>query len=265
MLPAGKLISESGSVTLAAPASAANPAAAVILSTARNQGVTGFSSDGGYAEVMIASEHGLAAIPDGLVSAEAAPLLCAGVTTYNALRNSPARPGDWVAVQGVGGLGHLGIQFTARWVTCAAIGRGKDKRPLAERLGENHYMTARLKTRRLLLEALGGAKSHPRYCRKQQSHGAPQSDLSPRGRMVVVGVGFDGSIEVSPTQLVFGSRSIEGAKTGSAIDIEDTLSFSVLKNVRPMIETVPLVKAADAYARMMRGEARFRMVPTTGQ
>ena len=237
----------------------------MILSTA-NQGVTGFSSDGGYAEVMIASEHGLAAVPDELASAEGAPLLCAGVTTYNALRKSPARPGDLVAVQGVGGLGHLGIQFAARMgFRVTAIGRGKDKRPLAQKLGANHYIDSQTEDAAAALAALGGAKVILATAANNKSMGPLVGGLTPRGRMVVVGIGFDGSIEVSPAQLVFGSRSIEGAKTGSAIDTEDTLSFSVLKNVRPMIETVPLEKAADAYARMMRGEARFRMVLTTGQ
>jgi alcohol dehydrogenase, propanol-preferring len=231
-----------------------------------NQGVTGFSSDGGYAEVMIASEHALAAIPDELASAEGAPLLCAGVTTYNALRKSPARPGDLVAVQGVGGLGHLGIQFArGMGFRVAAIGRGKDKRPLAERLGANHYIDSQTEDAAAALEALGGAKVILATAASNKAMGPLVGGLTPRGRMVVVGIGFDGSIEVSPAQLIFGSRSIEGAKTGSAIDTEDTLSFSVLKNVRPMIETVPLEKAADAYARMMRGEARFRMVLTTGQ
>jgi alcohol dehydrogenase, propanol-preferring len=231
-----------------------------------NQGVTGFSSDGGYAEVMIASEHGLAAIPDELASAEAAPLLCAGVTTYNALRNSPALPGDLVAIQGVGGLGHLGIQFArGMGFRVAAVGRGKDKRSLAERLGANHYIDSQIEDAAAALEAMGGAKVILATAANNKSMGPLVGGLTPRGRMVVVGVGFDGSLEVSPAKLIFGSRSIEGARTGSTIDVEDTLSFSVLKNVRPMIETVPLVKAADAYARMMRGEARFRMVLTTGQ
>ena len=215
---------------------------------------------------MIASEHGLAAIPDELASAEGAPLLCAGVTTYNALRNSPARPGDLVAVQGVGGLGHLGIQFTRDGISRRGHRTAVRTRDRLQRdWVRTTILTAGLKTRQSALEALGGAKVILATAANNKAMGPLVGGLTPRGRMVVVGIGFDGAIEVSPAQLVFGSRSIEGAKTGSAIDTEDALSFSVLKNVRPMIETVPLVNAADAYARMMRGEARFRMVLTTGQ
>ena len=230
-----------------------------------NQGVTGVSSDGGYAEVMIASEHGLVQVPGELTSADAAPLLCAGVTTCNALRNSPARPGDLVAIQGVGGLGHLGIQFArGMGFRVAAIGRGADKRPLAVRLGASHYIDTLTEDPAAALQKMGGAKVILATGASNKAMGPLVGGLTPRGRLIVVGVGADGLIEVSPAPLIFGSRSIEGALTGSTIDIEDTLVFSVLENIRPMIETVPLENAADAYARMMRGEARFRIVLLTG-
>jgi alcohol dehydrogenase, propanol-preferring len=230
-----------------------------------NQGVTGVSSDGGYADVMIAGERGLVAIPDELSSADAAPLLCAGVTTCNALRNSPARPGDLVAIQGVGGLGHLAIQFArGMGFRVVAIGRGADKASLAVRLGASHYIDAGTEDPGTALLKMGGARVILATAASNKAMGPLVDGLRPRGRLIVVGVGDDGPIEVSPTPLVFGSRSIEGALTGSTIDTADTLVFSVLENIRPMIETVPLENAADAYARMMRGDARFRIVLLTG-
>jgi propanol-preferring alcohol dehydrogenase len=169
----------------------------------QNQPISGTSADGGYAEMMIAQATGLAAIPSDLLPAEAAPLLCAGLTTFNGLRNSNARPGELVAIQGVGGLGHLGIQFARRMgFRVAAIARGPEKENLAKQLGAHHFL--------------------------------------------------------------FGMRSIAGTMTGSSLDAEDTLSFSSLQNIRPLIETVPLAKAAEAYGRMMRNEARFRIVLVTG-
>jgi alcohol dehydrogenase, propanol-preferring len=230
-----------------------------------NQGVTGVNSDGGYAEVMIASERGVVAIPDELKSAEAAPLLCAGVTTCNALRKSPARPGDLVAVQGVGGLGHLGIQFArGMGFRVAAIGRGADKASLATRLGANYYIDSAVDDPATALKKMGGARVILVTAPSNKAMGPLVAGLAPRGRLVIVGVGDDGPIEVTAMDLVFGTRSIEGALTGSTMETGDTLAFSVLENVRPMIETVPLEKAPDAYARMMRGEARFRMVLVTG-
>jgi D-arabinose 1-dehydrogenase-like Zn-dependent alcohol dehydrogenase len=230
-----------------------------------NQGVTGVGSDGGYAEVMIAGERGLVAVPDALTSADAAPLLCAGVTTCNALRNSPARPGDLVAIQGIGGLGHLGIQFArGMGFRVVAIGRGADKAPLAAHLGASRYIDAATEDPAAVLQKMGGAKVILATAASNKAMGPLVGGLKPRGRLIVVGVGADGPIELSPTALVFGSRSIEGALTGSTIDTADTLAFSVLENIRPMIETVPLENAPDAYARMMRGEARFRIVLVTG-
>jgi len=225
-----------------------------------NQPISGVHYDGGYAEVMIGLPSGLVAIPDDLSSADAAPLLCAGLTTYNALRRSPAKPGDLVAVQGLGGLGHLGVQFAAHMgFRVVAIARGADKAALAHQLGAHHYIDSKAGDPAAALQALGGAQVILATASDSKSMAELVGGLAPRGRMVIVGAGSD-PIPVSPLQLLFGSRSIEGALTGSAIDNEDTLAFSVLENIRPMIETVPLEKAADAFAKMERNEARFRMV-----
>jgi D-arabinose 1-dehydrogenase-like Zn-dependent alcohol dehydrogenase len=228
--------------------------------TCTDQPISGVHYDGGYAEVMLAIPSGLVAIPDDLSSADAAPLLCAGLTTYNALRRSPARTGDLVAVQGIGGLGHLGVQFAAHMgFRVAAIARDADKAALAKQLGAHHYIDSKAGDPAAALQALGGAQVILATASDSKSMAALVGGLAPRGRMIVVGAGSD-PIEVSPFDLLFGSRSIEGALTGSAIDNEDTLAFSVLENIRPMIETVPLEKAPEAFARMERNEARFRMV-----
>ena len=230
-----------------------------------NQAITGISYDGGYAEIMIADEHALAAVPEELSATDAAPLICAGLTTYNALRNSPARAGELVAIQGVGGLGHLGIQFArAMGFRVAAIARGSGKAPLARQLGAHHYIDSQKEDPVAALQALGGATVILATAANGNSMSPLIGGLASRGQMVVVGVGGD-SIDVPGAQLVLSSRSIAGALTGSAIDGEDTLAFSVLGNIRPMVETVSLEQAADAYARMMRGEARFRMVLVTDQ
>jgi alcohol dehydrogenase, propanol-preferring len=232
----------------------------------QNQGVSGVSSDGGYAEMMIADEHGLVAIPDELSSADAAPLLDAGVTTYNALRNSPARPGDLVAIQGIGGLGHLGVQFArAMGFRVAAIARGTEKASLAKRLGAEHYIDSQAEDPVAALQSLGGASVILATAASSKAMAPLIGGLVPCGRMVVVGIEGAEPIEVSPIQLVLSSRSIQGSLTGSTMDCEDTLAFSVLENIRPMIDAVPLEQAADAYGRMMRNEARFRMVLQTGQ
>ena len=231
----------------------------------QNQPVSGVASDGGYAEVMIADAHALAAVPDALASAEAAPLLCAGLTTYNAIRNAPARPGDLVAIQGIGGLGHLGVQYANRMgFRVAALGTGADKEELARTLGAHHYIDTKREDPATALQALGGAKVILATAPSGQAMSRLIGGLRARGRMVVVGVGTD-SIEVSPAELVFGTRSLEGALTGSAIDAEETLAFSLLAGIRPRIETMPLEAAAEAYGKMMRNEARFRMVLVTGQ
>ena len=230
----------------------------------QNQPVSGVASDGGYAEVMIADAHALAAVPDALAPAEAAPLLCAGLTTYNAIRNAPARTGDLVAIQGIGGLGHLGVQFANRMgFRVAALGTGADKEELARTLGAHHYIDTQREDPATALQALGGAKLILATAPSGKAMSRLIGGLRARGRMVVVGVGTD-SIEVNPAELVFGTRSLEGALTGSPIDAEEALAFSLLAGVRPRIETMPLEAAAEAYGKMMRGEARFRMVLVMG-
>jgi D-arabinose 1-dehydrogenase-like Zn-dependent alcohol dehydrogenase len=230
-----------------------------------NQPVSGVASDGGYAEVMIADAHALAAVPDALASAEAAPLLCAGLTTYNAIRNAPARTGDLVAIQGIGGLGHLGVQFANRMgFRVAALGIGADMEELARTLGAHHYIDTQREDPATALQALGGAKLILATAPSGKAMSSLFGGLRSRGRMVVVGVGTD-LIEVNPAELVFGTRSLEGALTGSPIDAEETLAFSLLAGVRPRIETMPLEAAAEAYGKMMRGEARFRMVLVMGR
>jgi propanol-preferring alcohol dehydrogenase len=221
--------------------------------------------DGGYAEVIIAEARGVAAIPDELTSVEAAPLLCAGLTTYNALRNAGLRGGDLVAVQGVGGLGHLGIQFARRMgFRTVAIGRGGDKEDMAKELGAHLYIDSAVEDASALLRRMGGARAILATAPSGGSMGPLVSGLAARGKLIVVAVPTD-EIRLSAFPLVFGGRSIYGTLTGTAIDNEDTLAFSVLENIRPMIETAPLAQAAEAYARMMEGKARFRMVLITGQ
>jgi propanol-preferring alcohol dehydrogenase len=214
---------------------------------------------------MIAEARALASIPDEITAAEAAPLLCAGVTTFNALRNAPLRPGDLVAVQGIGGLGHLGVQFARHMgFRTVAIARGREKAKLAAQLGAHVYIDSDTEDAAASLQRLGGAQVILATASSSRSMGPLVAGLTTRGRLMVLGVSAE-PIEVDPSLLVFGARSIEGSLTGTAIDNQDTLAFSVLENVRPMVETAPLEQAADAYARMMRGEARFRMVLTTSQ
>ena len=216
-----------------------------------NAVIPGITIDGGYAEVMIAEARGISSIPDELSSAEAAPLLCAGITTYNAIRNAGQRGGDLVAVQGIGGLGHLGIQFARQMgFHTVAIGRGADKAKLAKNLGAHAYIDTAVDAAAAALQRMGGAM------------GPLVSGLATRGKLIIVGVPLD-PIQLSAFPLVFGARSIYGSLAGTAIDTEDALAFSVLENIRPMIETLPLEQAAEAYARMMQGKARFRMVLTT--
>jgi len=232
----------------------------------QNQPVSGTSTDGGYAEMMIAQASGLAAIPDILLPTEAAPLLCAGLTTFNGLRNSNARPGELVAIQGVGGLGHLGIQFARRMgFQVAAIARGPEKESLAKELGAHHYIDSNAQDQVAALQALGGARLILATAANSKAMSPLLGGLAPRGQLIVAGAGGDEPMSVNPVPLLFGMRSIAGTMTGSSLDAEETLSFSSLQNIRPMIETVPLTKAAEAYGRMMRNEARFRIVLVTGQ
>ena len=229
----------------------------------QNPVVLGVTADGGYAEVMIAEARGIASIPDELTSAEAAPLLCAGVTTYNALRNAGLRGGDLVAVQGIGGLGHLGVQFARHLgFHTVAIGKGRDKEKLAKDLGAHVYIDTAVDDAAAALQRMGGARAILATAPSGSSMGPLVSGLATRGKLIVVGVPND-EIRLNAFPLVFGGRSVYGSLTGTPIDSEDTLDFSVLENIRPMIETVSLERAADGYARMMEGKARFRMVLVT--
>ena len=229
----------------------------------QNPVVSGVTRDGGYAEVMIAEARGISSVPDELRSAEAAPLLCAGITTYNALRNAGLRGGDLVAVQGIGGLGHLGVQFARHMgFRTVAIGRGRDKEKLAKDLGAHVYIDAAGEDVAATLQRTGGARAILATGTSGDAMGPLVSGLAAHGNLIVVGVPQD-EIKLNAFPLVFGGRSIYGSLTGTPIDGEDTLAFSVLENIRPMIETAPLEEAADAYARMMQGKARFRMVLVT--
>jgi propanol-preferring alcohol dehydrogenase len=229
----------------------------------QNPVVSGVTVDGGYAEVMIAEARGLVSIPDELGSAEAAPLLCAGITTYNALRNAGLRGGDLVAVQGIGGLGHLGVQFARQMgFHTVAIGRGGDKEMLAKDLGAHVYIDSAVDDSAALLQRMGGARAILATAPSGDAMGPLVSGLAARGKLIVVGVPGE-PMQLNAFPLVFGGRSVYGSLTGTAIETEDALAFSVLESIRPMIETSPLEKAADAYARMMQGKARFRMVLVT--
>ena len=231
----------------------------------QNPVIPGVTVDGGYAEVMIAEARAIASIPDELGSMEAAPLLCAGITTYNALRNAGLRGGDLVAVQGIGGLGHLGIQFARRMgFHTVAIGRGREKEKLAQDLGAHVYIDTAVDDAAAVLQRIGGARAILATAPSGGAMGPLVSGLAAGGKLIVVAVPQD-QIQLSAFPLVFGGRSIHGSLAGTAIDTEDALAFSVLENIRPMIETDPLEQAADAYARMMQGKARFRMVLVTGQ
>ena len=232
--------------------------------TCANGQIPGISYDGGYADYMIAPFEALAAIPDDLKSAEAAPLLCAGITTYNALRNSGLRAGDTVAVLGIGGLGHLGVQFAAKMgCLTVAIARGADKGPLARKLGAHHYLDSTTQDVAAELNKLGGARVILSTVTNAKAMSAVLGGLGIDGKMIVVGATPD-PIEASPFLLIGGRRGVQGWPSGTSIESEDTLAFSALANIRPMIETMPLERAAEAYERMMSGAARFRMVITTG-
>jgi D-arabinose 1-dehydrogenase-like Zn-dependent alcohol dehydrogenase len=226
----------------------------------KNMKIPGISYDGGYQQYMVAPEEALVAMPDSLSDVEAAPLLCAGITTYNALRHSGALPGDLVAVQGIGGLGHLGVQFANKFgYKVAAIGRGPENELLAKKLGATFYIDSKATKAAEELQKLGGAKVILATAPDSKSISELIDGLGPNGKLVVIGVSFD-PIEVSPVQLISGQKSIQGWASGIPSDSEDTLRFSELTGVRPMIETYPLEKAGEAYARMMSGHAQFRVV-----
>ena len=226
----------------------------------RNLKIPGISYDGGYQQYMVAPVEALAAIPDTLNDVEAAPLLCAGITTYNSLRHSGAFPGDLVAVQGVGGLGHLGIQFANKFgYKVAAIGRGSENAALATKLGASVYIDSTATKAAEALQKLGGAQVILATAPSSKAMSELVDGLGPNGKLMVIGATFD-PIEVTPIQLISGSRTIQGWSTGTPADSEDTLRFAELAGVRPMIETYPLEKADEAYARMLSGKAQFRVV-----
>lgn len=228
----------------------------------QNMKISGISYDGGYQQYMVAPAEAVTAIPEGLSDVEAAPLLCAGITTYNALRHSGAMPGDLVAVVGIGGLGHLGIQFAKKFgYQVVAIGRGAENEPLAKKLGASAYIDNKAKNVAEELQKLGGAKVILATAPSSKSMTDVIDGLGPNGKLMVVGVEFL-PIEVTPVQLITGSRSIQGWASGTPTDAEDTLRFAELTGVRPMIETYPLEKAGEAFARMMSGKAEFRVVLT---
>jgi D-arabinose 1-dehydrogenase-like Zn-dependent alcohol dehydrogenase len=223
--------------------------------------VTGISHDGGYGEYMIAPANSLARVPDDLSSVEGAPLMCAGITTFNALRNSNARPGEVVAVLGIGGLGHLGVQFAVKLgFKTVAIARGADKAPLAQELGAHHYIDSAAEDPAAALQKLGGAKVILATATSGAAMSAVQGGLAPRGTLLIVGV--PESLNIDPLPLILGSRSVQGWYSGTSIDSQQTLAFSVLTGVRSKNEIYPFARVAEAYERMMSGEARFRVVLT---
>jgi D-arabinose 1-dehydrogenase-like Zn-dependent alcohol dehydrogenase len=212
---------------------------------------------------MIVEARGLASIPDSFAVTEAAPLLCAGVTTFNALRNAGMRAGDLVAVQGIGGLGHLGTQFARQMgFRTVAIGRGSAKEKLAKDLGAHAYIDTATGDAATQLQRMGGASAILATAPSGAAIGQLVGGLKARGKLIVVGAPQD-PIPLDSSQLIFGGRKIYGEFVGTPIDVEDTLAFSVLENIRPMIQTLPLDRAAEAYANMMQGKARFRMVLVT--
>jgi D-arabinose 1-dehydrogenase-like Zn-dependent alcohol dehydrogenase len=228
----------------------------------RSLKIPGISYDGGYQEYMVAPVEALAAMPESLGDVEAAPLLCAGITTFNALRHSGALPGDLVAVQGVGGLGHLGIQFANKFgYRVAAIGRGPENAALAKSLGASVYIDSTSTNAAEALQQMGGAQVILATAPNSKAMSELIDGLGPNGTLMVVGASFD-PIEVTPVQLIFGSRTIQGWASGTPTDSEDTLRFAELRGVRPMVEVFPLEQADAAYARMMSGKAQFRVVLT---
>ena len=230
----------------------------------QNGKITGITHDGGYAEYVISPAEAVAAMPDDLPSDEAAPLLCAGITVFNALRNAGARPGDLVAVQGIGGLGHLGIQYARQMgFRTIAIGRGADKEPLARKLGASAYIDTSAGNPSEALQKLGGARLILATAPDTKSMSSVIDGLKANGKLLVVGAAFD-SLTVTPIQLIGGRKALQGWPSGTAMDSEDTLNFSAFTGVRPMIERYPLEKAAEAYQQMISGKARFRVVLTMG-
>jgi propanol-preferring alcohol dehydrogenase len=225
-----------------------------------DQPTTGTTVDGGYAEYAFARASGVVRIPDGLTALEAAPLLCAGLTTYSALRQISARPGALVAVQGIGGLGHLAVQYAAKLgYRVVAVARGTDKAELATRLGASHYIDSASEDPGVALQKLGGAAAIVATAASGSSMSPLVTGLAPRGHMVVVGAAPD-PITIQTSDLIFGTRTLSGSLTGSSIENEDNLTFSVASGVRPMNEVLSWTDAPKAYEHMMSGQARFRVV-----
>jgi D-arabinose 1-dehydrogenase-like Zn-dependent alcohol dehydrogenase len=234
-----------------------------MISCVRGQ-VPGIAFDGGYADHVVVPQDALASVPDDLSAVDAAPLLCAGITTFNALRDSGARPGDVVAILGIGGLGHLGVQYARRMgFETVAIARGTDKEEQARALGAHHYVDSTATDVAEALQALGGAQTILATVTAPDAMSAAVAGLRPRGTMVVVGASAD-PMQIPPFALIPGSTTVAGHASGTSKDSEDTLRFSALQDVRPQVETYPLEEAAAGYARMMSGDARFRVVLTTG-
>lgn len=232
--------------------------------TCQNPVITGMTTDGGYAEIMIAEARGLVKVPEDLDAAEAAPLLCAGLTTFNALRHSGAQAGDVVAIHGLGGLGHLGVQFARKMgFHTVAIARGANKAELAMSLGAHRYIDATSENVAEALRSLGGAKVVLGTAPTAQGMAETVPGLSPRGQLVVVAVPGE-PLAVNATDLIFGARSVSGALTGTVIDNEQTLAFANLQQIRPLVETFPLEEAPQAYARMMRADVKLRAVLVMG-
>lgn len=232
--------------------------------TCANQKITGITMDGGYEDYVLVPFEGLALIPNEISPAEAGPLVCAGITTFNSLRNSGARGGDTVAVLGIGGLGHLGVQFAAKMgFRTIAIARGKDKEPLAKELGAQHYIDSAATDPAAELQKLGGARIILATATSAQAMAATIGGLSLDGRLIVLGADFT-PMHLNTVSFIGKRSGLYGWPSGSSIDSEDTMRFSAMTGVRPMIETFPLEKAQEAYDRMMSNKARFRVVITTG-
>ncbi len=229
-----------------------------------NMKVCGISYDGGYAEYMIAPVEALALIPQELSAVEAGPLMCAGITTFNALRNSGARAGDSVAILGIGGLGHLAVQYAFKMgFKTIAIARGKDKEALAKKLGARHYIDSQAQDPSVELAKIGGAKVILSTITNAKAIEAVINGLSANGKLVIVGIA-DELLQVSSMGLIVGEHSISGWASGTSMDSQETMEFSALTGIRSMNEVFPLEKASEAYDRMMSGKARFRVVLTTG-
>jgi propanol-preferring alcohol dehydrogenase len=226
-----------------------------------NQPISGINYDGGYADYVIAPANALAFVPEGISDADAAPLLCAGITTFNALRNSGARTGDTVAIVGIGGLGHLAIQYAAKaGYRTVAVARGQDKTALAKQLGAHLYIDTTTQDPAKELQKLGGANIILSTITSAKALEWVIDGLAPAGKFIVVGAPEDGPIVINPLPLLLGRRTVAGWPSGTGMDSEDTLKFSVLTGVKPIIEAFPLEKAEEAYQRMMSGKARFRVV-----